>query len=122
MPLVHLVTNALARNFPPNFKQGFVALLGGVMQKPSKDIALHVQVEQDCTIGADASQTNAILTIKSIGCLGEQQNLEYTRAITDYLGKELNIAPDRLFIHLQDLKEHEVGRFGETIKAYRAKK
>lgn len=63
MPLVQLVTNVLAHKFPPNFKQDFVNLLGGVMQKPCNDIALHVQVEQDCTIGCDATQPNVILTV-----------------------------------------------------------
>lgn len=54
--------------------------------------------------------------------MGEQENLNYTKSITDFLGKALQVAPDRLFIHFHDMKAHEASRGGLTYKTLWDKK
>ncbi|GMS79590.1 hypothetical protein PENTCL1PPCAC_1765, partial [Pristionchus entomophagus] len=114
MPMVSVATNVLMTKIPEDFEVKLTDLLAESMGKPRERIMIVVDAGRRMVHGATPGPVCHI-AVKSIGCVGEQLNIQHTQRITDFIHGLLGVPKDKIILEFYDLTPHQVGFNGTTV-------
>ncbi|KAK7598070.1 hypothetical protein V9T40_006305 [Parthenolecanium corni] len=113
MPIFQLYTNASGSKITPDFIKSTVKVVADTLGKPTHRVVVHVQSDQKIFAG-DTEELTGIVTLRSIGAMGKEENKKHSIAICGHLDKTLGIPPNRLKIHFMDVTPSEIGTDNST--------
>ncbi|XP_038056752.1 macrophage migration inhibitory factor-like [Patiria miniata] len=113
MPMFEINTNAKVANIPSNFVVDTSKTISEMIGKPVQQVAVRLNAGQLMAFGGSTDPC-ALVSMKSIGKISQNENIKYAKVITEVLGK-LGVKPDRMYITFTNLAKDNVGFQGNTI-------
>ncbi|GMS93724.1 hypothetical protein PENTCL1PPCAC_15899, partial [Pristionchus entomophagus] len=121
MPMVRVATNVEMANISDDFEVKLTEVLHESMGKPRERIMIEIDGGRRLMYGAKPGP-GCQISIKSIGCLGDQMNIRHSAKVCDFIQKELGVPKDKILIEFSDLSAHQVGFNGTTVAEELAKR
>ncbi|XP_075132102.1 macrophage migration inhibitory factor-like [Leptodactylus fuscus] len=114
MPIFTLHTNIGQSSIPNNLMTDLCQLLEQAMDVPAKAFAVIIHPDQQMTFG-ETKDPCALCSLQSIGKTGGPKNATYSKILCEFLSKQLQIPPDRVYINFIDINGANVGWNGSTF-------
>ncbi|KAF8386164.1 mif-2 [Pristionchus pacificus] len=114
MPMVRVATTVDKTKIADDFEVKLTDILAESMGKPRERIMIEIDAGRRIIHGATPGPVCHIV-IKSIGCVGEQLNIQHTKRVTDFINRLWGIPKDKIILEFYDLAPHQVGFNGTTV-------
>ena len=114
MPLLHITTNqAIESNQASDLIKLVSSAVADMLGKPERYVMVRLEQNQHMLFaGSDAPL--AYLELKSIGLPGDR-TADYSSALCELIGQQLNIPADRIYIEFSNAERHLWGWSGKTF-------
>ncbi|KAM4051480.1 macrophage migration inhibitory factor-like [Anomaloglossus baeobatrachus] len=113
MPLFTLYTNVSQSAIPETLMSDLCQLLEQAMDVPVKFFAVTIHADQQMTFGGTKDPCG-LCSLQSIGKTGGPRNEKYSKILCEFLNKQLQISPERIYISFHDINGANVGWNGTT--------
>ncbi|GJQ79923.1 hypothetical protein Trydic_g18367 [Trypoxylus dichotomus] len=114
MPHFRIETNVSASKISPDFTKKLCEITASSLGKPLSYCVATVIPDVNMS-WAGTNEPCAQATLLSIGALGLEKNKQHSKAFSDYICKELQISPQRMYIHFINSQSADIGYDGKTF-------
>ncbi|KAG8597201.1 hypothetical protein GDO81_002190 [Engystomops pustulosus] len=108
MPIFTLHTNVCQSALPKTLMTDLCQLLEQAMDVPAKSFAIIIHAGQQMMF-AGTNEPCGLCSLQSIGKTGGPRNENYSKILCEFLNKQLQIRPDRVYINFIDINGANVG-------------
>ncbi|XP_071093140.1 macrophage migration inhibitory factor-like [Haliotis cracherodii] len=115
MPIFLLFTNLPASAIPKGFLLETTKMISKTVRKPEEGVAVRIHPDQMMSHGGTTDPC-ANSELQSIGHMGNEENIQMSKDISEFLKQKLGIDPKRNYIKFTDMKAFEVGCEGTTFE------
>ncbi|XP_022093287.1 macrophage migration inhibitory factor-like [Acanthaster planci] len=120
MPMLEINTNLKEEDIQPDFLVTTSKLFQEAIGKPMEYISVHLRPDQLMAFGG-TNEPCAFVNVVSAGKISPEENIKYTKLITQIMGK-LGVPPDRMYIIFHDIPRDNLGFKGSILSDLVAKK
>ena len=117
MPLI--IIKSSASNISTDTKQQIheqtVDVLTTILQKSSDYVMSILELDHEMSFARNSQLPTAYIEVKNVGTLVPESTLLLSRELTAIISKNLEIAPDRVYIEFQQSDRHLWGWNGRTF-------
>ena len=114
MPLLHITTNqAVDSSRTGDLIRLASSTVAEMLGKPERYVMVRLEHSQDMLFAGSDSPL-AYLELKSIGLPGDR-TVEFSHALCELIGQQLEIPTDRIYIEFSDAARHLWGWNGKTF-------
>ncbi|XP_018322515.1 macrophage migration inhibitory factor homolog [Agrilus planipennis] len=114
MPYFRLETNVPQDKIPADLSKKLCEVVSKSLGKPISYCVASVTGGVNLSWGG-TSNPAAQATLMSIGALGTEENKKHSKALFEIVNKELNISPEKMYIHFINAPTSVVGYNGTTF-------
>ncbi|GBP65375.1 Macrophage migration inhibitory factor [Eumeta japonica] len=95
MPLFRVFTNVSKDKIPEDFVDKVIPVLSEAIGKPIEKLICLIVGDTPVSFAGRSQAPAAVADIASIGKLGPDENKRIAKALSEYVERELGVAPDR---------------------------
>ncbi|XP_046335813.2 macrophage migration inhibitory factor-like [Haliotis rufescens] len=115
MPCFLLFTNLQASAIPKGFLMETSTVIAKAIRKPEIYVTVRIHPDQMMSHGGTTDPC-ANSELQSIGNMGNEENIQMSKEISEFLQQKLGIDPKRNYIKFTNMKPLEVGFDGTTFE------